>query len=104
MISTQKRDLVYSFAQVVYRPVLTEVIDDAWRAEKLVDLDMVIPHKTVANKLNQDADDEEHQHRIPILDARTWNDNGISELITPLVSDMQSADCLNDLPKISSIR
>jgi hypothetical protein len=38
---------------------MTEIIDAAWRSEKLEDLDIMVASKTIHNKLNTDATDEE---------------------------------------------
>ncbi len=83
---------------------MTEIIDAAWRSEKLEDLDIMVASKTIHNKMNTDATDEEQMQRVPILEARTWNDNGISELITPFTAEMLSSQDPLELPKISSIR
>ena len=83
---------------------MTEIIDAAWRSEKLEDLDIMVASKTIHNKLNTDANDEEQQQRVPILEAKTWNDNGISELITPFTAEMLSSQDPVDLYKIASIR
>ena len=69
---------------------MTEIIDAAWRSEKLDVLDIMVASKIIHNKLNTDATDEEQMERVPISEARTWNDNGISELITPFTAEMLS--------------
>ena len=47
MINSQKRDINYTFAQAVHRPVLTQIIDDEWRKEKFTDLDIILTSKIV---------------------------------------------------------
>ena len=69
---------------------MTDIIDAAWRSEKLDVLDIMVASKIIHNKLNTDATDEEQMERVPISEARTWNDNGISELITPFTAEMLS--------------
>lgn len=59
MINSQKRDIAYTFAQSVRRPVLTQIIDDEWRKEKFTDLDIILTSKIVQTKLNLDQGDEE---------------------------------------------
>ena len=61
---------------------MSEIIDEAWRADKLTDLDIVVSHSTLKSKLSVlDPNDPEQQQRIPISEQRTWNDNGMAELI-----------------------
>ena len=47
MINSQKTDISYTFAQSVYRPILTQIIDDEWRKEKFTDLDIILTSKVV---------------------------------------------------------
>jgi hypothetical protein len=85
MINSQKRDIAYTFAHSVHRPVLTQVIDDEWRKEKFTDLDIILTSKIVQTKLNLDQGDEEMQQRIPITEVREWNDVGLQELISQFI-------------------
>lgn len=69
MIGAQKKDVHYSFVGNLRSPILGEIIDDHWRSDRLVDLDLVFPTKTVQNKLHSaDTDDAEMQAKIPILE------------------------------------
>lgn len=68
---------------------MTEIIDEAWRADKLTDLDIVVSNSTLKSKLSVlDPNDPEQQQRIPISEQRTWNDYGMAELISPLTADL----------------
>jgi len=41
---------------------MTEIIDEAWRADKLTDLDIVVSHSTLKSKLSVlDPNDPEQQ-------------------------------------------
>lgn len=59
MINTQKRDISYTFANMLHRPILSEVIDDAWRADRLIDLDIVLDGKQSKQvKLDTNQEDD----------------------------------------------
>lgn len=88
---------------MLHKPILSDIIDDAWRADRLIDLDIVLDAKQSKHvKLTSDNTEEEQANpqRVPIAETRVWTDNGISELITPLT---QEHDLRMDieLPKIS---
>ena len=52
MNQTQKRDVQYSFVNFVQNPIYTQIIDDNWRKEKFQSLDIILPTKTIQDKLN----------------------------------------------------
>ena len=47
MIGSQKKDVHYSFVDNLRQPIFTEIIDEQWRSDRLVDLDIVLPQKTL---------------------------------------------------------
>jgi hypothetical protein len=47
MFFPHKTDVNYSFHSNLRAPVHSEIIDDAWRADRLVDLDIVLPQKVL---------------------------------------------------------
>jgi hypothetical protein len=73
----QSRDIHYTFAGNLHRPIYADLIDEAWRSDRLVDLDIVLPPKAFQSRITTNQDDPDAQLRVPILEQKTWNDNGV---------------------------
>ena len=108
MNNTQKRDIHYTFVNVLQNPVHSQVIDDQWRKERFQNLDIILPNRITQFHLNNDQNETDpfsgsasnkdggmvgpggqniaimagSKTNVPVREARRWDDLGLTDLIT----------------------